>query len=61
MAFALGGKGRQIQVLLSEPQFLPLVVKLLPNRKNYSWSDRLSLFTEILVSGNRHFLMKSTP
>lgn len=34
--FTLGGKGRHIQTLLSEPPFLPLVVKFIPNSRNYS-------------------------
>lgn len=61
LAFALGGKGRHIQTLPSEPHFLPFVVKLIPNSENYSWSDRLSISIEVLGSGNWQFLMKSTP
>lgn len=49
LAFTLGGKGRHIQSLLSEPCFLPFVVKLIPNSKNYSWSDRLSISMEFWV------------
>lgn len=61
LAFTLGGKGRHIQTLLSEPRFLPFVVNLISNSKTYSWSDRLTISMEVLGPGNWQFLMKSTP